>query len=157
MIINKTEIKNLEPIKTIAIHNIGDYSGIASAFMKLAEWAEKNNYWAKAPKMMGVYHDNPSQVSVEKLRSHACLEKIENVNLGEGMEFYEISGGKYFVTTAEVKMSEYADAWNKVYASVSEKGLTCDMRDHYELYLSCVDNTQGENAPWIVEFCIPVK
>lgn len=38
MKINSTEIKNLEPIRTIAISHVGDYSGICSAFEKLAAW-----------------------------------------------------------------------------------------------------------------------
>lgn len=157
MKINNTEIKNLEPIKTVAILHIGDYSGIAAAFEKLGAWAGANNLWAKGPGMAGVYHDDPSKVSVEKLRSHACLEDLGGAELLEGMERYTISGGKYFVMNAEVKMSEYGDAWCKAYAAVIEKGYAFDDRDQYELYISCVDSTQGEDAPWIVEFCIPVK
>lgn len=157
MKINSTEIKNLDPIKTIALHHTGDYSGIGSAFQKISEWAGKNDYWAKGPRMAGIYHDNPAEVPTEKLRSSACLEDIGGMEPEPGMERYEISGGKYLVMNAEVKMAEYGEAWQKAYAAVAEQGQECDMRDHYELYISCVDETQGEDAPWIVEFRVPVK
>ena len=157
MKINNTEIKNLEPIKTIAISHIGSYSGIAEAFEKLAAWATSKNLWVNSPKMAGVYLDDPMSTPIEKLRSKACLENISGVESEEGVELYTISGGKYFVMQVEVKMSEYGDAWQKAYSTFNEKGYEYDFRDHYELYISCVDTTQGDDAPWIVEMCIPAK
>lgn len=157
MKINSTEIKNLEPIKTIALHHIGDYMGIGAEFEKLGEWAGKNGYWAKRPRMVGIYHDNPAVVPTEKLRSSACLEDMGGMEPEPGMERYEVSGGKYLVMNAEVTMAEYGEAWCKIYAAVPEQGLELDTRDQYEVYISCVDGTQGDDAPWIVEFRVPVK
>jgi DNA gyrase inhibitor GyrI len=157
MKINSTEIKNLEPIKTIAISHIGDYSGIGKAFEKLVAWAGANNLWAASPKMAGVYHDHPKEVPVDKLRSEACLEDLSDIKPGEGMQHYTITGGKYFVMQVEVTMAEYNDAWNKVYVILHEQGHEIDTRDHYELYVSCVSDTQDADAPWIVELRIPVK
>ncbi|MBK5722118.1 GyrI-like domain-containing protein [Dysgonomonas sp. Marseille-P4677] len=157
MKINNTEIKNLEPIKTIAILHLGEYSGICGAFEKLGAWAGANNLWAASPKMAGVYHDDPMHTPAEKLRSQACLENLSGIEPGEGMQHYTISGGKYFVMQVEVNMSEYKEAWEKVYDVLNEKGYECDMRDHYELYVSCTGDTQDPDAPWIVDLCIPVK
>lgn len=157
MKINSTEVKNLEPIQTIAVHHLGDYSGITAAFEKLGQWAAENDYWAKGPRMAGVYHDNPAEVPADTLRSSACLEQLDGMEPAEGMERYPISGGKYLVMNAEVTMAEYGDAWCKIYAAGAEKGLEFDTRDHYELYIGAVDGTQGEDAPWIVEFRVPVK
>ncbi|MDU1906008.1 MAG: GyrI-like domain-containing protein [Dysgonomonas sp.] len=157
MKINSTEIKNLDPIKTIAISHIGDYAGICSAFEKLIAWAEANNLWATSPKMIGIYHDDPMDIPVDKLRSEACLENLTDIEPGEGMKHYTISGGKYFVMQVEVTMAEYNEAWNKVYVILQEQGYEIDTRDHYELYVSCVGDTQDANAPWIVELRIPVK
>ena len=157
MKINSVSIKNLNPIKTIAISHIGDYSGIGGAFEKIAAWAEANNLWAAVPKMAGVYHDDPMHTPVEKLRSKACLENISGIEPEEGMQHYEITGGKYFVMQVEVIMSEYGEAWQKAYAAFNEKGYEYDLRDHYELYISCAGNTQDTDAPWIVDMCIPTK
>jgi DNA gyrase inhibitor len=157
MKILSTEIRNLEPIKTIAITHVGDYSGIAGAFEKIGTWAGANNLWAAAPRMAGVYHDDPMKTPVEELRSKACLEDISGIEPGEEMQHYEISGGKYFVMQVEVIMAEYGDAWQKAYAAFDEKAYECDERDHYELYVSCVGDTQDPDAPWIVDMCIPVK
>ena len=157
MKINSTEIKNLNPIKTVAISHVGDYSGIGSAFEKLAAWAGANNLWAAMPKMAGIYHDNPMDTPTEKLRSEACLEDLADTEPGEGMQRYTISGGKYFVMQVEVTMSEYGEAWQNVYTVLNEKGYECDTRDHYELYVSCAGDIQDANAPWIVDLCIPVK
>ena len=157
MKINNTEIKNLEPIKTIAISHIGDYAGIGDTFEKLAVWAGANNLWAASPKMAGVYHDHPKEVPADKLRSEACLEDLSGIEPGEGMKHYIISGGKYFVMQVEVTMAEYNEAWNKVYVILHEQGHEIDTRDHYELYVSCTGDTQDADAPWLVELRIPVK
>jgi DNA gyrase inhibitor GyrI len=159
MKIYSTEIKNLEPIKTIAISHIGDYSGICDTFEKLVMWAGANNLWAASPKMAGVYHNDPMSTPVGELRSEACLEDLSGIEPGDGMHRYTISGGKYFVMQAEIIMSEYEEAWTKAEAAFREKGYEyeCDARDHYELYVSCIGDTQDSDAPWIVNLCIPVK
>ncbi len=157
MKINSIEIKNLEPIQTIALTHTGDYSGIGEAFSRIAEWAGRNNYWAKGPRMIGIYHDDPSTVAPENLRSSAALEAKPGMEPGEGMRRHTIAGGKFLVLNAEVTMAEYAQAWQNIYAELGARGLAEDDRDHYELYVSCVDSTQGYDAPWIVEFCVPVK
>lgn len=157
MKINNTEIKNLNPIKTIAISHIGNYSGIAGAFEKLTAWATTNNLWATNPKMVGVYLDNPSSTAEDKLRSKACLENFSEVALSEGMEDYTISGGKYFVMQVEVNMTEYFQAWQDAYKTFNENRYEFDTRDHYELYISCTGNPQDPNSPWVVDLCIPMK
>jgi DNA gyrase inhibitor GyrI len=157
MKINSIEVKNLEPIDVIALTHVGDYSGIAGAFGRLAAWAGANNYWALGPRLLGIYHDDPSAVAPDKLRSSAALEAKPGMEPGEGMSRYIVSGGKYLVMTAEVVMAEYGEAWQKIDAEVAARGLQCDERDHYELYVSCVDATQAGDAPWIVEFRVPVK
>ncbi len=151
------EVENLSPLQTVAIPHTGPYSGIGSAFEKLAAWAGKNNLWAKGPKMAGVYCDDPAATPEAQLRSLACLEDLSGTSPDAGMERYTITGGKYFVSTFEVKMAEYGDAWLKAETALKEKGYTHDQRDHFELYVSCVDQTQGDDAPWIVRICLPVK
>lgn len=157
MKITNIEVTNLEPIKVAGLHHTGNYSGIGAAFGRLAEWAGKTNYWAKQPRMIGIYHDDPDTTPTAELRSTAALEDKGAPALAPGMEHYTVSGGKYLVMTAEVVMAEYGKAWQKVYSLVVERGLQEDARDHYELYVSCVDSTQGEDSPWIVEFRVPVK
>lgn len=154
---NSIEVRNLEPIETIAIHHTGDYSGIGAAFNRLAEWATAGGYWAKGPRMVGIYHDDPATTSPAQMRSTAALEDKGGMTPATGMERYTVSGGKYLVLTAEVVMSEYGAAWQKIDTEVLERGLSHDTRDHYELYISAVDGTQGMDAPWIVEFRVPVK
>lgn len=151
------EIENLSPMDTIAIPHTGAYSGIAAAFEKLGVWAGQHNLWAKGPKMAGVYCDDPSTTPEAQLRSLACLEDLGGAEPGAGMQRYTIGGGKYFVTTVEVRMDEYGEAWQKAEAALNDKGYGRDGRDYFELYVSCVDHTQGADAPWIVKICLPVK
>ncbi len=157
MKINNIEVRDLDTIKTIALTHVGDYSGIGAAFGKIAQWAGHNNYWPLGPRMLGVYHDDPDTTAPEKLRSSAALEEKPGMEPGEGMVRYTVDGGKFLVMNAEVTMAEYGAAWQKIYAEIASRGLQEDSRDHYELYISCVDSTQGEDAPWVVEFCVPVK
>lgn len=157
MKINNSGTKNLEPIKTVAIPHVGCYSGIAGAFENLVAWATTNNLWATSPKMLGVYCDDPSHTPVDKLRSKACLEDLTEVALSAGMEYYTISGGKYFVMQVEVSMAEYTKAWQEAYEAFNQKGYQYDARDHYELYVSCAGDSQDPNSPWVVDLCIPMK
>ncbi len=157
MKINSIEIKNIDPIEVVALRHTGDYSGIGGAFERIGAWAGANNHWAKGPRMIGIYHDDPTAVPANELRSSAALEAMPGMEPGEGMMRYTVSGGKYLVMSAEVTMAEYGAAWNSIYTELVTRGLQEDMRDHYELYISCVDDTQGPDAPWIVEFRVPVK
>jgi len=166
MKIISAEVKNLEPINTIAITHVGDYSGIAGVFDKLAAWAGANNLLSAAPRMAGVYHDDPKQTPANELRSEACLENLSGIEPAEGMIRYEITGGKYFVMQMEIAMSEYTSAWEKAYSAFFEKGYEFDSRDHYELYVSFAGDTQSveadscsENpdASWVVDLCIAMK
>lgn len=157
MKIKNIHLANLEPIQTIAVSHLGDYSGICAAFEKLAAWAGENNLWAASPKMIGVYHDDPCATPTEKLRSDACLENLSEIEPAEGMHRYTVSGGKYFIMQVEVTMSEYGEAWKTAEAALCENGYDHDARDHYEFYVSCAGDTQDANAPWIVEIRIPIK
>ncbi|NCC09084.1 MAG: AraC family transcriptional regulator [Bacteroidia bacterium] len=157
MKINSTTIQNLESIETIAISHVGPYAGIAGAFERLAAWAGVHNLWAAAPKMLGVYHDDPMQTPMDQLRSEACLENLSGMEPGEGMKPYTVSGGKYFVMQVELIMSEYGEAWQQAYETFNQERYVSDDRDHYEFYISCADQTQGANAPWVVELRIPMK
>jgi predicted DNA-binding transcriptional regulator YafY len=154
---NTIEIRELQPIQTIALTNRGDYSGIAGAFERMAAWAGANDYWRLGPRMLGVYHSDPGTTPPEERLLSACLEERPGMTPGEGMSRLTVTGGKYLVMNAEVAMTDYAEAWQKIHSEVSARGLRFDARDHYELYLSCVDSTQGPDAPWLVEFCVPVK
>ncbi len=151
------EVERLSPVSTVAIPHTGAYSGIAAAFEKLGAWAGRHNLWAQGPRMAGVYHDDPMTTPEVQLRSHACLEDLGGAEPGEGMERYSISGGKYFVTTVEVRMAEYGQAWQAAEAALDERKYSRDKRDYFELYVSCADHTQGADAPWIVKICLPVK
>ena len=151
------ETKQQQELKTICITHVGSYSGIAGAFAKLCTWATANNLWTKSPKMSGVYLDDPSSTPEDKLRSKACLENLSDVELSEGMETYNISGGKYFVMQFELTMAEYGEAWQKAYTTFNERGYQYDTRDHYELYVSCAGDPQNADAPWVVDMCIPMK
>lgn len=157
MKINSIEELNLEPIETVAIKHTGDYSGIGAAFERLAAWAGANNYWTLGPRMVGIYHDEPGTKPAAEMRSSAALEAMPGMEPGEGMSRCTVSGGKYLVMNAEVVMAEYGEAWMRIETEVAVRGLEYDDRDHYELYVSCVDATQGDDAPWIVEFRVPVK
>ncbi len=156
MKIISTETKDLEPIRTIAVSHVGEYSGITAAFEKLVAWADANNLWKASPRMAGVYYDDPMHTPTGQLRSEACLENLSGIEPGEGMKTYTLSGGKYFVMRVELTMNEYYEAWKKAYAAFNEKGYGYDTRDHYELYVSCC-NPEDTDTTSIVDLCIAMK
>lgn len=159
MKIISTEVKQLQPIETIALQHIGPYQQIGGVFEKLGAWAGTQGLWAQPqqPRMMGVYHDDPCTVPAAELRSDACLEALGDTQPGEGMRRYTIDGGKYMVMRVEVTMSEYSEAWMAVYETFNKNGYQYDARNHYEVYVSCAGDTQSPDAPWLVDLCIPTK
>lgn len=152
-----TEVKELDPIKTVSVSHVGDYMLIYKAFDKVFSWAETNNLWTGSPKMMGVYQDDLNKTPIQELRSKACLEDQKGTQLDEGMEHYTISGGKYFVCKVEVMFPEYPSAWQKAYSLFNEKSYEYDSRDHYELYVSCAGDPRDEATLWEADLCIPMK
>lgn len=155
-IINKG-VWELAPIQTIAITHLGDYAGIGKIFEQLAAWAGENNLWVNSPQMAGVYHGDPISTPIDELRAEACLENLSEIEPGEGMQHYTITGGKYFVLQVQITMAEYGKAWGKAFAFCEEAGYEYDSRDHYEWYVSCARNTQDVDTPWVVDLCLPIR
>lgn len=155
MKVSNLEIKQLSELSTAACGHVGPYSGICEAFGKLAAWAGPRGLLTPEAVMIGIYHDCPTSVPAEQLRSDACLVLKEEVAVEGEIRHYMVSGGKYAVVRAEIIMADCCGAWNKAYEMVVEQGLECDSRDHYELYL----NNPGEDPDgiWILDICIPVK
>ncbi len=155
MNINNIDIKNLEELHVAAVAHIGTYHQIGKAFETLAAWAVPQGLMVNQPCMLAIYHDDPSKIPAEQLRSDACLVVPSTTEINGNVRPYTVSGGKYLVVNAQLTMSEFGDVWCKVYKIAEEKGLKCDDRDHYELYL----NNPGESpdALFLIDICIPVK
>lgn len=157
MKIISTEIKELKPILTASIAHKGDYSAIAGLFQELTIWAGENNLWEASPKMAGVYFDDPKITSSENLRSRACIECYQQLDLPKNMTYYTITGGKYFVMQVELYMAEYSRAWQQAYTIFKQNEYEFDSRDNYELYLNCGGNSQESDVFWLVNLCLPIK
>lgn len=155
MNIKSEEVKVLSELHTAACAHVGDYKQTCGAFEKLAAWAMPKGLMTDQSVMLAIYHDDPELVAVEQLRSDACLVVSPSTVIEGDVRPYQVSGGKYLVINAELKMSEFMDVWSKAYQILKEKELECDNRDHYEVYLNSPE--MSPEALFLIDICIPLK
>ncbi len=94
------KIRNIEaPIKMVGVLHTGPYIEIGKAFEKLNVWLMEASAWPHLRTVAGIYHDDPTCVAPEKLRSHACavLQSGHELDLSDDLEAVEAGAGKYAV------------------------------------------------------------
>lgn len=93
-------IKEMEqPIRMVGVLHTGPYMEIGKAFEKLNLWLMEVNAWPHLRGVVGIYHDDPTCVAEEALRSHACavLQADHGIELPAELAQVEAAAGRYAV------------------------------------------------------------
>ncbi|WP_421862267.1 AraC family transcriptional regulator [Motiliproteus sp.] len=88
-----------QPIAMVGLLHRGPYMEIGQAFEKLNGWLMQANAWPHLTTVIGIYHDDPSCVAPQDLRSHACavLKPDHGLVIPEDLESLEVAAGRYAV------------------------------------------------------------
>jgi len=116
--------------------HVGAYPMIGSKFGPLMEIAGA----AELPitEVLGVFHDDPAEVPVADLRSHACVCLAPGASAPEGLELdaVEIPGGDYAVATYKGPYTGLPAAWNQFLVKAIADGVIPGSMPCFEIYLN---------------------
>lgn len=150
------EITTLAPIRTVALPHAGDYQAIGNTFHALYAWAGPRGLMRQDTRCLGIYYDSPADTPQDQLRSDACLTVPGGTELGEGMRWVEIAGGRHAVVVHTGPYNELHRAYDWLFcqwlpASFEEAGDA----PVYEEYLN--DPSSLPPAEWKTAICLPLK
>lgn len=139
----KAKIITTEPIKVLAVRNVGDYSKCDVAWEKLMKFAytqkikNKKNLMGKNARAFGVGYDNPHVVEASKLRYDACITKDDEVELEDGIKEMVIEGGKYAQFLHKGSYDGLAETYNQIFGGwVIQNNITLRDVPPFEEYLN---------------------
>lgn len=141
------KIRNIEaPIRMVGVLHTGPYIEIGKAFEKLNVWLMEANAWPHLRTVAGIYHDDPTCVAPEKLRSHACavLQSGHELDLSDDLEAVEAGAGKYAVLRFKGPYAGLQQAYHWLFSTwLPQSGEELCDRPCFEDYL----NNPREVAP----------
>lgn len=148
------EVKQMPLINVAYVTHVGNFQGIGKAYEKLMNWAYANG--VSGEKTITVYHDNPNNTDISKIRQSACIELKKPVKASNEVSSTTIKEGNYAVGKFEVGFSEFEKAWQSMMIWIEENGYKVNAtRGSYEIYHNNFKNhPQGKS---VIEICIPVE
>lgn len=160
----KVEIKELPGYRLAYVRQTGPYGpALQEAWMRITEWAGKNNVLAPDTAALGISWDNPALTPPERCRYDACVLLPEDFQADEqalaqhGVSVQRLDAGPYACYRRPTRMDEYFQAWSELFGVwLPQSGYEC-LGAGFEYYhppLSCDDNP---DFAMDVSFCIPVR
>ncbi len=150
------EVVNLPPRRYAYLRHRGPYPEIGSTFGKMAALANEAGLLGNADALfVGVYHDDPTGVSPEALRSDAGVTLTEDAASPNGLEMATLEGGRYARGIHKGSYATMVDGWAATYAGIQANRLTVRALPPFEIYLSDMEKTHEREL--ITEIYIPVE
>jgi len=152
------EIKQLPDMTVAYVRHIGPYKGDEALFQglwnKLFAWAGPKGLLAQPNLIsLAIYHDDPNITEDMKLRTSICLTVPEDTMVDGEVGKMKVEGGQYMVARFVVNATEFADAWQWVYAKwFPESGYQPDDKPCFEMYTE-----EPKDNKFTVDICVPVK
>lgn len=150
-------IDNLPARRLAALAHRGAYTGIGATAEALWQRMVATGLVARvAGPAVAIYHDDPSAVPVDELRSHMGLEVAGDTALPPGFDDLNLAGGRHAVLTLRGPYSGIPAAWVWLYGQwLPASGEEPADRPPFELY----PNGPHDTAPadLITEICVPLR
>lgn len=135
------EIEARPELRVAAVRHVGPYAQVAAAFQKLGELAGRAGLFAEAmrtreaPKMVGLYHDDPESVPATELRADAGLVISESAALPDGLSEVRIPAGRYARALHKGPYDQLGDVWARFFGEwLPESGERMGPGPSFELY-----------------------
>ncbi|TLP69006.1 AraC family transcriptional regulator [Parasedimentitalea maritima] len=145
-----------EPKRRLAsIRHVGAYYKIGKAFENLVAICTSRNLWPDVGGFVGVYCDNPEVIPEDKLNSRAGVIWQGDV-IPEGLEEYNLPGGKTAVMTYKGPYAGLAEAYQTLFGNwLPNSGEEPADMPCYEISLNSPRDTAPEDL--LTEICLPLK
>ncbi len=135
------EIEVRPELRVAAVRHVGPYAQVAAAFQKLGELAGRAGLFAEAmrareaPKMVGLYYDDPESVPATELRADAGLVVGEGAPLPEGLSEVRIPAGRYARALHRGPYEQLGDLWARFFGEwLPQSGERMGGGPSFELY-----------------------
>lgn len=113
-----TVLKDMPPLRVVAVRHTGPYHRIAEAFAKLGAIAAQTKLLGPGAQMVAVYYDDPETTPPSELRSDAAISVAPGASLPaplpEGLSELEIPSGRYACATHVGPYEQLGDAWSRL-------------------------------------------
>lgn len=133
--------------RVAAVRHVGPYNQISEAFARLGQLAGQHGLFARlsgAPRMVGLYYDDPESTPPAELRADAGLVVPEGVPLPEGLTEVRIPAGRYATTLHHGPYEKLGDAWARLMGGwLPQSGHRLGAGPSYEVYR----NSPMDTAP----------
>lgn len=151
----KIEVRECPDYQVAYVMHKGSYSQVKKSFDKLMKWAGPKGLLTPEAKVFSVYLDDPKITAESDLRTLACIEVDDSVEIQGEISKTTISKGKYIVGSYSLLPEEFTNSWHSICVWAMENGYTLRNSDFYEQYFQTPE-THPEGK-FVVDICIPVE
>jgi len=147
-----------KPLALVGVAHTGSYMEIGTAFEKLHGWMFAQQIGPDLKAVIGIYHDDPSAVPVEQLRSHACaaLKEGSQVQVPADFEQITIEPGRFAVLRYKGPYAGLSKAYEWFFGQwLAHSGEEMDERSCFEDYLNNPRDTPPEEL--LTDIYLPVR
>ena len=95
----KVDVVERPELRLASVRHVGSYMGIPEAFQRLNGLVTAAGLADRDTMLLGIYHDDPSVIPEEKLRSDAAITIPAKTKLPAGLSEMFIPAGRYAHTT----------------------------------------------------------
>ncbi len=152
----KTAVRTIPELKLAYISYQGNINLIGSVYNKLMQWAfPKGLMQQKDLRMVTIYHDSVKNTAVDKIRMSACMTLNMPIETSGEIKFKIQPEIKCIVSSLEINLSEFKQAWEASYAWMNEQGFKKANQDSFAIYYNNPEeHPEGKS---IVDICIPIQ
>ncbi|MEC4113526.1 AraC family transcriptional regulator [Myroides pelagicus] len=152
----KIEERVLDTLTVAYVRHIGDYREIGKSYEKLFEWAFPRGVMSQSSyKVLTAYHDDPAIVGLEGLRQDVCISIPMDMKVEEPLGKVVLEGGKYVVGRFEIKIEEFAQAWETMCLYIVQNDCKLRLAKSYEFHLNNFKEHPEQKI--IAELCLPIE
>jgi AraC family transcriptional regulator len=150
------EITTVTTARLAAIRHTGPYNQIGPSFRELGKIAGAAGLFKHPGSVMvGVYHDDPTQVAPEKLRSAAGITVPDQADIPNGLVEEKVEAGEYAVTTHIGSYEGLPNAWRRAGEELARSGRARRKGPSYEMYVN--DPSQVPESELKTQIYLPVE
>ncbi|WP_299616348.1 GyrI-like domain-containing protein [Pelagibius sp.] len=149
-------IEKTEPLTLAAIRHVGPYMEVEQPFNRVFGWAMGAGAMGPDTRVIGVYHDDPSEVPEAELRSDVGISVSPGTATEDPVHLIDVPGGRHAVLRFKGAYAELMGAYQWFYGTwLPQSGHEPGDAPCYEEYLT--NPREVTPADNITDIHIPLK
>ena len=150
------EIIEMPPMRVAAVRHVGPYHELQTAFQRLGDIAGQSGLFGHdGIRVMGVYHDIPTDTPEEELRSDAAVTLLDGVDVPEGLDEHRFPAGRFAKVVHEGSYEGLGDTWSRFLEKLATDGHTLREAPCYDVYLNMPGQVSEDDLR--TELYVPIE